>query len=59
MYVRLLEFGHEQAKDCEDAAAAVEGFVHGLVGLGCAARACSSEDYLAARPVEGCRPLVA
>ncbi|KAF6252037.1 hypothetical protein COO60DRAFT_562250 [Scenedesmus sp. NREL 46B-D3] len=58
-YVRLLEFGHEQAKDCEDAAGAVEAFAQGLTSAGCSVRACSSMDYLAARPVHGCRALVA
>jgi hypothetical protein len=59
LYIRLLEFGHEQAKDCDNAAAAVEAFVQGLVAAGCSSRACSSSDYLAARPVHGCRALVA
>jgi hypothetical protein len=58
-YVRLLEFGHEQAKDCEDAGAAVEAFVQGLEAAGCTGRPCSSSDYLAARPAKGCRALVA
>jgi hypothetical protein len=59
LYIRLLEFGHEQAKDCEDAAAAVELFVQGLVAAGCSSRVCSSDEYLAARPVHGCRALTA
>uniref|UniRef100_A0A383VDA5 Uncharacterized protein n=1 Tax=Tetradesmus obliquus TaxID=3088 RepID=A0A383VDA5_TETOB len=56
-YVRLLEFGHEQAKDCKDAHAAIETFVKGLVAAGCADRACASSDYLAARPPSGCKAL--
>lgn len=60
-YVRLLEFGHEQAPTCTDPNAAIQDFVNGLINAGCAIRACDINDYVAARPgaASGCMAILA
>lgn len=60
-YIRLLEFGHEQAASCKDASAAIDAFVGNLASAGCAAGECGVMDYVSARPAaadSGCKDIL-
>eukprot|EP00878_Enallax_costatus_P045811 GHUV01055307.1.p1 GENE.GHUV01055307.1~~GHUV01055307.1.p1 ORF type:complete len:167 (-),score=42.47 GHUV01055307.1:1209-1709(-) len=59
-YIRLLEFGHEQAADCKDSSTAIDTFIGNLIKAGCVNRVCDIMDYVAARPTAttGCKAIM-